>query len=68
MTRTVTLLGYTVLAAAMIGHQAFGLLSGRTATLGQAVARLRRSRVGRPLLLAAWLWLGWHLFVRGTYQ
>jgi hypothetical protein len=31
-------------------------------------ARLRRSRVGRPLVLLTWLWLGWHLFVRSSYR
>jgi len=25
------------------------------------------TRTGRALLLMAWLWLGWHTFVRGSY-
>lgn len=67
MTRPVTLAGYVLLAAAMVTYQALGLLLRRTATLGQAVATLRRSRTGRLTLLATWLWLGWHLFVRASY-
>jgi Family of unknown function (DUF6186) len=68
MTRPVTLAGYVVLAMAMATYQALGLLSGKTATLGQAVATLRRSAAGRVVLLATWLWVGWHLFVRASYS
>lgn len=67
MTRTVTLAGFAILAATMLAWQALGLIFRRTATLGQALARVTRSRSGRPMLLTAWLWLGWHLFVRGGY-
>jgi hypothetical protein len=67
MTRSVTLVGYALLGSAMLAYQTLGLLLRRTATLGQALARLRKSRAGRPFLLAAWLWLGWHLFVRGSH-
>jgi hypothetical protein len=67
MSRTVTLAGFVVLAVAIIAFQALGLLRRRSATLGQAIATLARTRPGRPLLLAAWLWWGWHLFVRGGY-
>ena len=67
MTRTVTLTGFAALTAAMMTYQALGLIRRRTATLGQAIAPLTRTRLGRPLLLAGWLWLGWHLFVRGGY-
>ena len=68
MTRWVTLGGYVVLAAAMAGYELAGRLWRRTPTLGQAVSRLTRSRLGRGLLLADWLWLGWHLFVRGDWR
>jgi hypothetical protein len=68
MTRPVTLVGYVLLATAMATYQALGLVLRRTATLGQAVATLRRSRTGRVWLLATWLWLGWHLFVRASYS
>jgi hypothetical protein len=68
MTRPVTIAGYVVLATAMAAYQTLGLLLGKTATLGQAVAALRRSRTGRVSLLATWLWVGWHLFVRASYS
>ena len=56
------------LAAAMVTVQTVALLRGTMATLGQALARLRRSTAGRGLILATWLWLGWHLFVRAEYH
>jgi hypothetical protein len=64
VSRTATLLGYCLLAAAFAGCQVAGLLSGRIPTIGQTVARITAGRAGRWLLLAGWLWLGWHLFAR----
>ena len=68
MSRTVTLWGYAVLAIAALAYQAAGLLRRQTVTLGQAVRRLKTIPGARPLLLAGWLWLGWHTFIRGTYR
>jgi hypothetical protein len=68
MNRTVTVWGYAVLAVTALAYQSAGLLLRRTATIGQALIGLTRRRTGRVLLLAAWLWLGWHTFVRGSYQ
>lgn len=68
MTRTVTLWGYALLALAAVAYQAAGLLRRQTVTLGQAVRRLKAIPGARPLLLAGWLWLGWHTFVRATYE
>ena len=64
MSRTVTVAGYVVIAALLAGLQIAALVSGRFATLGQATAVVARRRTGRYLLLAGWLWAGWHLFVR----
>ena len=64
MSRTTTLVGYAVAAAALVGCQAAALVTGRIPTLGRAVSGLARRRAGRWLLLAGWLWIGWHLFVR----
>ena len=64
MSRTVTLVGYAVLAALIAGCQAAALLWGWLPTIGQAAGRVVSRRVGRWLLLGAWLWAGWHLFVR----
>ncbi len=68
MSRTVTLWGYAVLTVAAVAYQAAGLLRRQTATFGQAVRRLKAIPASRPVLLAGWLWLGWHIFVRGTYD
>ena len=68
MTRPVTVVGYVLLATAMATYQALGLTLRKTATLGQAVATLRRSRTGRVSLLVIWLWVGWHLFMRASYS
>ncbi|MDQ3946754.1 MAG: DUF6186 family protein [Actinomycetota bacterium] len=65
MTRTVTLAGYVLLAAASLAYELAGHLRRRTPTLGQAVLVLTRRRTPRALVLVGWLWLGWHLFVRG---
>jgi hypothetical protein len=67
MSRTVTLAGFVVLAVAITAYQLLGVVRRRTPTLGRAVGPLLGTRYGRPVLLAAWLWLGWHLFVRGAY-
>ena len=66
MTRTVTLWGYALLALLTVGYQVAGLLLRRTATIGKALRNLMRFPAARPLLLVAWLWLGWHTFVRGS--
>jgi hypothetical protein len=64
MTRAVTLAGYGVLATVLAGYQLAGLLWRRTPTLGDLVGWLSSNRLGRWLLRAAWMWLGWHIFVR----
>jgi hypothetical protein len=68
VSRTVTLSGFAVLAATAVTYQVLGVACRQSPTLGQAVGALLRTRFGRPALLAAWLWLGWHLFVRGAYS
>jgi hypothetical protein len=64
MTRGITLAGYAALAAALALFQLAGLAWRRTPTLGQVVAVVTRRPAVRWLLLAGWLWLGCHLFVR----
>ena len=66
MSRAVTLWGYAFLALAVFAYQAAGVILGRTATLGQALRRVTRIPAGRLVLLAGWLWAGWHTFVRGS--
>ncbi len=62
--RGATLLGYAVLAALMVVYELVGVVWRRTPTVGEAVRVLTRSWLGRSVVLASWLWLGWHLFVR----
>ncbi len=64
MSRTTTLVGYGLIAVAVGGLQLASLVWRRTATLGQAASVVASRRASRWLLLAGWLWLGWHLFVR----
>jgi hypothetical protein len=63
MSRTVTLAGFAVLALVAVGLEV-AARRGRGATFAAAVGRLVRRRPVRLLVLAGWLWLGWHLFVR----
>jgi hypothetical protein len=65
MTRTLTLAGYALVAAAGFAYELAGRLRHRTPTLAEAVLVLTRRPVPRALVLVSWLWLGWHLFVRG---
>jgi hypothetical protein len=52
---------------AAVGVEIAARVTGRLPTLGDAVRTLNRFRSGRTLLLAAWLWAGWHLFVRANW-
>ena len=64
MSRAATLWGYALLAIAVVAYQLAGVMLGRTATVGQALRRVTRVPAGRAVLLAGWLWAGWHTFVR----
>jgi Family of unknown function (DUF6186) len=63
--RSVTFAGWFVLIAAVVALELRARVRpGRYATLGDAVSALMRAPLLRGLVLAGWLWLGWHLFVR----
>ncbi len=64
MSRTTTLVGYGLIAAALVGCQVAALLWRRIPTIGQVASAVAGRRAGRWLLLGGWLWVGWHLFVR----
>lgn len=64
MSRTTTLVGYCLIAAALLGCQLASLVSRRIPSIGQVASLIASRRAGRWLLLAGWLWVGWHLFVR----
>jgi len=68
MTESITVVGYCVLAAALVACEAMGRMRRRTPTLAEALALVTRWRAGRWLVLGGWLWLGWHVFVRGDWR
>lgn len=64
MSRTTTLVGYCFIAAALLGCQLASLVSRRIPSIGEIASLIASRRAGRWVLLAGWLWVGWHLFVR----
>ncbi len=64
MTRVVTLLGYAVIAASAVGLEFAARRTGHVTTFGDLLSLTLRRWPLRLVLLAGWLWLGWHLFVR----
>ncbi len=64
MTRLVTLLGYGLLAVCALVLELTARRAGRLATLGDVLGAAVGRWPVRLLVQAAWLWLGWHLFVR----
>lgn len=63
--RTFTLLGWVLLAAAVVALEVRARVGrDRFATLGDALYLVVRARAARWLLLLGWVWLGWHLFAR----
>jgi len=63
VTRSLTLAGYVVIVGAMVVADVVARRRGR-ATFAYVLAVASSHRVGKWIVLAAWLWLGWHLFVR----
>ncbi len=64
MSRPITLAGYCVAAAALLGCQLASLVSSRIPSIGHVASLIASRQAGRWLLLGGWLWIGWHLFVR----
>jgi hypothetical protein len=63
--RHATLVVWGVLGTVVVVGQLTALMSrGRLPGLGSALARLAGLRIGRYLLVLAWMWLGWHAFAR----
>jgi hypothetical protein len=64
------LVGYSVIACAIVALE-FTARRRRSQfevpTLARAVATVTQSRLGKWLVLAGWLWLGWHLFVHAHH-
>jgi hypothetical protein len=63
----IALVGYGVIVGLLMAWQAVGLLAPNDSwpTLSDMLRRTTHHLVGRWILFGLWLWLGWHLFVRG---
>jgi hypothetical protein len=64
MTRIVFLAAYAVIFTAGVAFHVAGVVWRRTMTFDDFMRELLRWPVVRWLIVMAWLWLGWHLFVR----
>ena len=63
--RHFTLIVWAVLGAVVVCVQIVAVLSkGGFPGLGAVVTRAGAGRVGRSLVVLAWMWLGWHAFAR----
>lgn len=63
-THLVSLVGFTGLILAGVALEVSARLSGRPATVDQAVAAAMRTTSGRVVVLAAWVWVGVHVLAR----
>lgn len=65
----IALVGWGVLIAAVFVWEGFGLVRPHDGwpTLSDMLRRITSTAPGRWFLFALWLWLGWHLFVRGWH-
>lgn len=68
MTRLVTLSGYAVVAVWAVVLVAAAHRSPRRPRFGAVLDAVARHWPFRVLLLAGWLWLGWHLFARVDWR
>jgi hypothetical protein len=60
-----TVAGFAIVIAALVTLELLARRKeSRIPTLGQWLGFLMRPRAGRALILAGWLWLGWHYFAR----
>ncbi len=63
----VGLIGWAVIVGVLLVWEGIGLVYGRDRwpTFSDMVRVATRTVPGRWILFALWLWLGWHMFVRG---
>ncbi len=62
----VAVTGWIVIVAVLLAWQGMALAySPEWPTLSSIFRALMRPAIGRFVLFALWLWLGWHLFIRG---
>jgi uncharacterized protein DUF6186 len=64
--RTVAVIGWLALFAAILAWQGLALALGPPwPTMSSMLRAFMRPPTGRVVLFGLWLWLGWHLFIRG---
>jgi hypothetical protein len=65
--RVIGLTGWAVLLGLCLAWEGLGLVFGHEhwPSMSDLLRTVSRPVVGRWILLALWIWLGWHLFVRG---
>jgi hypothetical protein len=64
--RVVTFIGYGAILAMIIVWATVAAQRPRWLTLPDVVTVLTRTRTARVLVVLGWIWLGWHLFARGS--
>lgn len=64
--RALAIGGWIAIFTAMFVWQTVGLLQGPWwPTMSDMLRAVMRAPVGRWALFGAWLWIGWHVFIRG---
>ena len=64
--RAIAVTGWLVIVGALLLWQGIGLVRGpEWPTMSDFFRAFMRRPPGRFVLFGVWLWLGWHLFVRG---
>ena len=65
-TRTVAFVGWAVIIGVLLAWQGLALANApEWPTLSSMLRAFMRAPAGRFVLFGLWLWLGWHLFIRG---
>jgi Family of unknown function (DUF6186) len=65
--RAIAMAGWLWIVAALLVWQGIGLVHGpEWPTLSDFFRSFMTVPLGRFMLFGLWLWLGWHLFIRGV--
>jgi hypothetical protein len=63
---TVAVIGWLALFAGILAWQGLALALGPSwPTMSSMLRAFMHPPAGRIVLFGVWLWLGWHLFIRG---
>jgi Family of unknown function (DUF6186) len=64
--RTISYIVWCLLAACFVTAVVVSLTTKRIPTIGSAIRSLVRRGYVQVICLVAWLWAGWHFFVRSS--